>query len=584
MQQEDDRRAGGAQAAPAAGPGRKPSEVIYQIYPSSFADSNGDGQGDLAGIAQRLGYVAALGVDAVWISPFYPSPPGPEGDGGYAVTDYRAVDPKFGTMDDFKKLLAEAHRQGLRVYIDFVLAHTALGHEWFGKSVAREKGFEDRYVWHDGWKDGSGNRYPPNNWKSVFGGPAWEFSEERGQWYLHHFLKSQPALNLNRADVQDAILDEMKFWLDLGVDGFRLDALPFCNYDPQFRHNPWRDGKWPRPTENWDEQYFAHSICQPQTVDLVRRIRALLDTYPGGRKALGEAIAGPDGGTNSIPVAASYVAGKGLDMCYTEALMGVHEYPSAARMREMVGQIEHHFSEGGNCNAASNHDMARSATRLTANLPEADRAAAARQLMKLFLTMPGSFCMYQGEELGLPQARIPQDIPLAKLRDAVAFTRGVAHSRDGSRTPMPWRKGALQAAFTTSSADPYLPIPAAHYPLAADAQESDPGSMLNETRRLLAWRKAQPALIDGSAQALPLADPALGILRENAAQSLLCLYNMSGHELRVKIGAGLDDAQLARLGIARDAEILLPAYGSRALGERPASAPGHRRAGPAPQQ
>jgi alpha-glucosidase len=559
---------------------RKPSEVIYQIYPSSFADSNGDGQGDLKGITGKLGYVARLGVDAVWISPFYPSPPGLDGDGGYAVSDYRGVDPKFGTMQDFKDLLAEAHRQGLRVYIDFVLAHTAATHEWFEKSVKREKGFEDRFVWHDGWKDDRGNRYPPNNWKSVFGGPAWEFSPERGQWYLHHFLKSQPALNLNRADVQDAILDEMKFWLDLGVDGFRLDALPFCNYDPQFRHNPWRDGKWPRPTENWDEQYFAHSICQPQTVDLVHRIKQLLKTYPGERKALGEAIAGRDGGGNSIPVAAEYAQGPdGLDMCYTEALMSVHEYPGATRMREMVDKIERNFSGGGNCNAASNHDMPRSASRLADKLPAKDRAPAMRQLMKLFLTMPGSFCMYQGEELGLPQASIPGDIPVAKLRDAVSFTRGIEHSRDGARTPMPWKKGALQAAFTTA-ANPYLPVPAAHYALAADTQENDVSSMLNETRRLLAWRKAQPALIDGSARALPLGDPVLGIVRENARQTLLCLYNMSGGEARVKIGDGLSDEQLARIGIARDTEIVLPAYGARDFGDAPAR---RRAPGPAPR-
>lgn len=208
----------------------RPAEIIYQVYPASFRDSNGDGHGDLKGVTQKLDYIKGLGADAVWISPFYLSPPGPDGDGGYAVTDYRAIDPRFGDANDFKELLAEAHKRGLRIYIDFVLAHSASDHEWFEKSRRREDPYTDYYVWHDGRIE-NGQRVPPNNWKSVFGGEAWKWDQQRNQYYMHHFLPSQPKLNLNEEKVQNAVLAEMKFWLDLGVDGFRLDALPFSNHE-----------------------------------------------------------------------------------------------------------------------------------------------------------------------------------------------------------------------------------------------------------------------------------------------------------------------------------------------------------------
>jgi len=514
----------GAAASPS--PGRT-NEVIYHIYLSSFCDSRGTGRGDLNGVLGKLDYIASLNVDAIWISPFFPSAPGPEGDGGYAVDDYHAIDPAYGTMDDFKTLLQKASGQGLRVYIDFVPAHTSNRHDWFEKSRNRVPGFEDYYVWNDGGQDAQGNRIPPNNWKSVFGGPAWSLCLQRNQWYLHHFLESQPSLNLNETSVQDAVLGEMKFWLDLGVDGFRLDALPFCNYDPGFRHNPWRDGVWPRAQENWEDQYFAHSMCQPQTIDWIARIRTLLDSYPQKKTALGEALAGRDGGLNSIPVAATYVDEKtGLDLCYTEAMMGLNAYPSAGRTKDLISAIETHFTNGGNCNAASNHDMARSASRLTGGLQEQERIPAMKQLAQLFMVLPGGFCLYQGEELGLPQAKIPGDIPVDKLRDPVSFTRGLDFSRDGSRTPMPWRKDSLHAGFTTAP-EPWLPVPASHYNLAVDTQEQNPESMLNHLRSTIAWRRFQPAIENGKVKLLDVPEPVLGIARENDSQSLVCLFNMS---------------------------------------------------------
>jgi alpha-glucosidase len=548
----------------------RPSEVIYQVYPSSFADSNGDGLGDLKGILDKLDYIDTLGVDAVWISPVFLTPKGPDGDGGYAITDYREIDPKYGTVDDFKAILDKAHELGLRVYTDFVLAHTANDHDWFEKSRNREEPYEDYYVWDDGHKDEHGNRLPPNNWKSVFGGPAWNWDDKREQWYLHHFLASQPALNNNIEKVQDAVLDEMRFWLDMGVDGFRLDAMPFANHDPDLRNNPWRDGQWPRDSEHWEEQYFQHSICQDSTVHFIARIREMMDSYPDKKTTLGEAISGPDGGGDSVPVAASYVdAEKGLDMCYTNALMSIWEYPDAGRVAGMVKHLEHHFPEGGNCNSASNHDIPRSASRMTKHIADEDKDKAVKQLMELFISLPGSFCMYQGEELGLPAARIPEDIPLDKLQDPVAHTKGLEHSRDGARTPFPWDSGKKNLGFSSSDT-PYLPATESHKARAVDVQEKDPESMLNFTRDRLKWRKAQPALQKGTTQVVDnIPAPLLGFVRKTKEQSILCLFNMSSAQQSIKLSDYFNEKQCKSMNINKDETVTLEAYGSAFYGDKP---------------
>jgi len=546
-----------------------PSEVIYQIYPSSFADADGDGTGDLKGITSKLDYIKSLNADAIWMSPFYLSPPGPEGDGGYAVSDYRQIDPRFGTMEDFQQLLEEAHKRGLRIYTDFVISHTADDHEWFQKSRRREEPYTDYYIWSDGVQPvAGGERFPPNNWKSVFGGLAWTWDEERQQYYMHHFLKSQPALDLNAAKVQDASLAEMKFWLDMGVDGFRIDALPFANHDPQLRHNPWRDGKWPRAQENWGDQYFQYSHCQPQTQDLVQRIRELTDSYPDKRTTLGEAVCGPDGGGGCIPVAASYVQPEtGLDMCYTDALTMIFEYPSQNRLKHVIASLLDAFPPtGGHCNSIDNHDTPRSASRLTANLPDEHKPAVLRQLMQLFACLPGSFSMYQGQELGLTQARVPEDIPPASLKDPTAVTLG--SGRDGCRTPMPWESAEKNAGFSTSDT-PYLPVPASHYTLAVDHQEATPDSSLQFTRHLLAWRKAQPALLCGQTTVVDNGGDVLAFVRQSKGQAILCLFNMSGRAQSFKPSDCLDAALLKKLDIAPGQTITLDAYGAEFHGAHP---------------
>jgi len=553
----------------------RPSEVIYQIYPSSFHDADGDGHGDLKGITAKLDYIKSLHVDAIWISPFFLSPEGKEGDGGYAITDYRKIGNKFGTDDDFDVLLKEAHKRGLRVYTDFVMCHTSHEHDWFQKSRDKVAGYENRYVWHDGKMEG-GNRLPPNNWKSVFGGSAWSFDDKRKQYYLRHFNSSQPALNLNDPATQDAIIgkpftpgddfnavikdtekrSEMQFWLDKGVDGLRLDALPFANYDPQMRDNPWM-GEHDSNDERWGRQYMQHSMCQPATVNLVGKIRKMLDSYPTKKSAIGEVIAGREGGGNSMHVAKEYLDPKtGLDTCYTEGLIRFwYQYPTAGRLKHMIRESMELSPDGGFCNNPSNHDFPRAATRMTADAPQELRGTIVRQLMALNVALPGSLCIFQGEELGLPQARIPEDIPLDERKDLVD-----ERCRDGARTPPPWDSTKTNAGFSTSN-NPYLPVAAAHYSRAVNLQEQEAESMLNFTRELLEERKLNPALSIGNTRVLDTPEPILAIVRETDEQTVLLAFNMSREKVSFKPSDYLDADTLGKLKIAPGATMRIGEYG-----------------------
>ena len=538
---------------------RSPSESIYQVYPASFHDSNSDGHGDLKGITGRLDYIKNLNVDSVWISPFYLSPPGLEGDGGYAVTNYREIDPRYGDMDDFKELLREAHVRGLKIYIDFVIAHTANDHKWFEKSRRREEPYTDYYVWSDA-SEWHGHKAPPNNWKSVFGGPAWTWDNTRGQYYMHHFLKSQPKLNLNKKEVQDAALAEMKFWLDLGVDGFRIDALPFANHDPQLRNNPWLNGTWPNVREDWSNQKFEHSMCQPQTADFVARIRTLMDSYPVKKTTLGEVVAGPRGGGGSMEVASSYVdSAWGLDMCYTDATFAFNYYNDPAHLKNHIRYIEKMFPSGGHCFSISNHDSYRSASTLVGHLPAEQRMPALRQMMRVLSSLPGSISLYQGEELGLTQASIPHDIPHDRLRDPVSVTLGPHASRDGSRTPIPWHDEGKHAGFSHAD-EAYLPVPESHREKAVSIQERDPDSMLNFMRGLMAWRKNQPALMTGRTIVLDAPAPVLSFVRQCGEQTMLCAFNLAANAVTFKPADYLDNDVAAALSLGKDTVIALGPY------------------------
>ncbi|HEY5970368.1 MAG TPA: alpha-glucosidase [Pseudoxanthomonas sp.] len=483
--------------------------VIYQIYPRSFMDTNGDGIGDLPGIIEKLDYIASLGVDAIWISPFFKSP---MADFGYDIADYRDVDPLFGTLSDFDRLLAKAHGLGIRVMIDQVLSHCSVEHEWFKESrESRDNPKADWYVWADAKPDGT----PPNNWMSLFGGVAWRWEPRRGQYYLHNFLSSQPDLNFHNPAVRQATLENVKFWLDKGVDGLRLDAINFCFHDAQLRDNPpkpaeQRVGRGFSPDNPYAFQYHHYNNTQPENLVFLEELRKLLDQYPGAA-TLGE-ISSED----SLATMGEYVNDRRLHMGYSFELL-TDDF-SAAYIRDTAENLEAKMADGWPCWAISNHDVQRAVTRW--NGVDA-RDTFAKQLVALVCSLRGSVCLYQGEELGLGEA----DVPYEALQDPYGKTFWPNFKgRDGCRTPMPWTSGE-QAGFT--SGKPWLPIADAHRALAVEGQERDPGSTLNAARDFLRWRKTMPALQWGDIHFLDTAEPVLAFTRHFNGQRLLVAFNLS---------------------------------------------------------
>ena len=482
--------------------------VIYQVYPRSFADTNGDGIGDLNGITARLDHIASLGVDAVWLSPFFTSQ---MKDFGYDVADYCDVDPIFGTLADFDRLIARAHALGLKIITDLVLAHTSDQHAWFRDSRRSRSGDRaDWYVWADARPDGS----PPNNWQSVFAGPAWTWDARRGQYYMHNFLKEQPQLNLHHPDVQEALLAVARFWLDRGVDGFRFDAINFAMHDPALTDNPPAPpgGKRSRP---FDFQSHVHNQSQPQIPDFLTRVRALMDHYPD-RFSVAEVV-GPD----AEPEMQAFTAGDrhlnsayGFSYLYADALTPDLVRRANAAWDGAPGQ-------GWPSWAFSNHDAPRAVSRWAEGR---DRDRFARMAMLLLMALRGNVFIYQGEELGLPQA----EIPFERLVDPEAIANWPETlGRDGARTPMPWNASAPHAGFST--AGPWLPVDPRHPPLAVDRQQADPDSLLNLTRRLIAMRKTEPALRLGALRFLDGPEGILAFERSVGDDVLTCMFNL-GHQ------------------------------------------------------
>ncbi|WP_447730041.1 alpha-glucosidase family protein [Pseudoxanthomonas suwonensis] len=494
--------------------------VIYQIYPRSFLDTNGDGVGDLPGITDRLDYVASLGVDAIWISPFFKSP---MADYGYDIADYRDVDPLFGTLEDFDRLLAKAHGLGLKVMIDQVLSHTSDQHPWFLESRQdRTNPRADWYVWADAKEDGT----PPNNWMSIFGGVAWRWEPRRCQYYLHNFLSSQPDLNFHNPEVRKATLDNVRFWLDRGVDGFRLDAINFCFHDAQLRDNPpkpadKRVGRGFSPDNPYAFQYHYYNNTRPENIGFLEDLRRLMDQYPGA-VTLGE-ISSED----SLATTAEYTSGKRLNMGYSFELL-VDDF-SAGYIRGTVERLEAAMTEGWPCWAVSNHDVRRAVTRWGgAEAPP----QLARMLAAMVCSLRGSVCIYQGEELGLPEA----DVPFEALRDPYGITFWPTFKgRDGCRTPMPW-KDAPDAGF--SPAQPWLPVPDEHRARAVEHQEADPGSVLHAFRAFMRWRRQHPALVRGSIRFLDTAEPVLAFVREHEGQRVLAAFNLSANAATLSLPEG----------------------------------------------
>ena len=519
--------------------------VIYQIYPRSFADSNGDGIGDLAGIIGKLDYLAGLGVDAVWLSPIFASP---MKDFGYDVADYRAVDPVFGSVDDVRILVSEAHARNIRVLLDFVPSHTSDQHPWFRMSrESRDNFYTDWYVWSDPSIDGT----PPNNWLSVFGGPAWTWEPRRQQYYFRTFLAEQPALNYRAPGLLAAILDEMRFWLELGVDGFRLDAINACVCDAELRDNP-PAGEPFDPGDSVDNvnpfamQAHVYSQTRPEITKLLERFRALMDDYPE-TTTIGE-VASDD----SIATAAEYLRGLRLHMAYTFNLL--RGEPTATRVRDVVGRMEAAISDGWPCWSLSNHDVVRAATRWGG--PEAP-ASVAKVVNAMLLSLRGTICLYQGEELGLPEA----DVPYERLQDPAGRPFWPEYKgRDGCRTPMPWSSSGIFAEF--SAAEPWLPIGEEHRRRAVDIQVAHPGSTLNATRRFLAWRKKHPALVEGGLEFVDASKEVLVFIRTSNAETMICVFNPTGEDAAVPLPCGTSwtplDGHGFRGGSVADGVLSLP--------------------------
>ena len=486
--------------------------VIYQIYPRSLMDTNGDGVGDLQGIISKLDYIASLNVDAIWISPFFKSP---MKDFGYDISDYLAIDPLFGTMDDFDELIDKAHRLGIKVIIDQVLSHTSDQHAWFNESrQSRDNAKQDWYVWADPKPDGTA----PNNWLAIFGGCAWEWEPRRQQYYLHNFLTSQPDLNFHNPDVRRAVLDNVKFWLDKGVDGFRLDAITFCYHDEQLRDNPAkpadkRQGRGFSEDNPYAYQYHYFNNTRPQTVGFIEELRALIDQYPGV-VTLGEVSS-----EDSLATMAEYTQGEDrLHMAYSFELLTDDFSP--AYIRHTVEALEQSIGDGWPCWAIGNHDVQRVATRWGR---EAFNADMGKMLNALLCSLRGSVCSYQGEELGLVEVEIAYE----QLQDPFGITFWpMFKGRDGCRTPMPWRHDANNGGFSDNS--PWLPVPAAHKAMAVDVQEADPASILNHYRHMLAWRKQHPVLISGDVKFIESTDALLVFERRLGEQTLLVAFNLSG--------------------------------------------------------
>ena len=494
------------------------SAVIYQVYPRSFQDSTGNGVGDLMGITHRLDHIADLGVDCIWLSPIFASP---QADMGYDVSDYLAVDPLFGDLEAFDTLIAGAHARGLKVIVDQVLSHTSDQHDWFKQSrVSRDNEKADWYVWADPLPDGS----PPTNWHSHFGGPAWEFDPQRGQYYLHNFLTSQPDLNFHNPDVVDAILETCKFWLDRDLDGFRLDTVNYYFHDQQLRSNPPAQAK-PQvmATDLYGMQSNIYNKTRPENLAFLERLRALINQYDD-IMMVGEV---GEMGRRSIEIMGEYTQGKDrLHMAYSFAMLGPDF--NAEHFRNCIEGFQSGAPDGHPYWSFSNHDVPRQVTRWADHAVSED--AIARLACAMLMSFEGTIGIYQGEELGQTET----ELVFAELTDPPAIRYWPAvKGRDGCRTPMVWEKDAPNAGFSTGQ--PWLPVKAPQAANAVDQQDAD--SILAYYKHMIAYRKASPALARGKTTFIALPEPLLAFTRTDDAQTLTCIFNLSAKAQSVPLKA-----------------------------------------------
>ena len=474
--------------------------MIYQVYPRSFQDSNADGIGDLEGLRRRLPYIAGLGVDAIWLSPIYPSP---MADFGYDVADHCAVDPMFGDLAGFDRLLADVHAHGLRLLLDYVPNHTSDQHPWFRESRAgRTSPKRDWYIWRDPAPDGG----PPNNWTSDMGGSAWQLDPATGQYYLHAFLREQPDLNWRNPAVRQAMLDVLRFWLDRGVDGFRIDVLWHCFKAAALPDNPPNPDYRPELGEKF-AVLQRHSADQPEIHELAATFRAMADTF-GERLLVGEVCL-------PLPQLMQYYGtaqSPGVHLPFNFALLDAPWHPRA--LAEIITTYEAALPAGGWPNwVIGSHDAPRIAARIG--------AAQARVAMALLLTLRGTPTLYQGDELAIGKVVIPPD----RIRDPQDLRQpGLGLGRDRSRTPMPW-DGSPHAGFST--VEPWLPLNPDWPARNVAAQEADVGSMLHWTRALLRLRRHSAALTCGAFGLLHADDAVLAYERTCDEGTVIVALNLS---------------------------------------------------------
>ncbi len=456
--------------------------VLYQVYPRSFADSNGDGVGDLVGITEHLDHLAWLGVDGLWLSPVHPSP---NADWGYDVADYTGIDPALGTLDDLDALLAAADARDIRVLLDLVPNHTSVQHPWFVDArTSRDAAHRDWYVWADPQPDGSA----PNNWVASFGGPAWELDDRTGQLYLHHFLADQADLNWWSDEVRDEFDRILRFWFDRGVAGFRIDVCHMIVKDQLLRDNPPATGE-----EHWMDrlggQRSEYNACRPEVHDVLRRWRSVGDRYEPPRLFVGE--------TNVFDldrVVSFYGQRDELQLAFNFPFLFASF--DAAELRDVVEQTEARLPAGATpCWTMGNHDVTRYVTRWCAGDP-----ARARAALVLLLGLRGTAVLYYGDELGMPDTEVTPE----QLLDPVSVRFQPFLNRDAARTPMPWN-GEPGAGFTAAGVEPWLPFGDVERCNVAN-QRPDPGSTLHLTRDLLALRRTLPSLRDGAYATWPAPD------------------------------------------------------------------------------
>ena len=482
--------------------------VIYQIYPRSFADSNGDGLGDLSGIISRINYLAELGIDAIWLSPVYPSP---DCDFGYDVSDYCNIDSRYGTLADFDRLVTEAHAHGIHLIMDMVMNHTSDQHAWFQESrFSRAAPKRDWYIWKDS----------PNNWQASFGGKAWEFEAATGQYYLHLFTKEQPDVNWHNPAVRQAQLEAFRFWMERGVDGFRLDVFNAYFKHPDYPDNPPKFG-----LRGFDRQRHIYDIDQPEMLPLLKELRELLDSFPE-RYAVGETYAA------TPQKAASYCGPDKLHAAFSFDFTSQELFfPwNPGWIMDQIARREQTFNAAGvwPTTVMSNHDLPRAASRYA----KGEQDAQARIAMALLLTLRGTPFMYYGEEIGMRNITLKR----SEVQDPAGRPYWpIYKGRDGCRAPMQW-DDSRNAGF--SGTKPWLPVHPDYLQRNVAAQQADPGSLWHFTKRLLALRKAYPALCRGDYTSLEAGHGCLAYLRSMAGKTVLVAINFNGRPASIEVPPG----------------------------------------------